>query len=238
MKCSRRIGNSHSNFQPLSIKPSLISFFIFLASGASIAGILGADDPQFTRATGFPGAFITSTRLAMEDDSTFDSRLLDAMQLHLKSIAAMTVPSAIANYLESASTGGQGLNFLREKLGKELLDPPKLAALVIADALFRPDQFDEIVVGLETVKAGLGKQSILILKATRGVGHKGVIAALRMAGDRSGQVRPRIKNFDTPLRTLFEQHSSDSHTETPSRSEESLSHRRDNPVRRLKPLEP
>lgn len=161
---------------------------LFLAVRA-LAGPTGALDPHAARPTGFPGAYLGTVSLSLAEDPLYGSRLLDGMDLHLRSVGAMTVPRAVSDYLEnsvmSALAGGREAPArLAATLGHEPLDPAKASALLIANALARPDQFREVLDGLETLKPGLGKQAALLLREAKGTGDKKLIKTLRAAGER------------------------------------------------------
>jgi hypothetical protein len=161
--------------------PALGFVFCSLAS----AGPTGPVDPHAAPATGFPGAYLGSVSLSLQRDPLFGSRLLDSFQLHLRSIAAMTAPRAAASYLEGAVIGAApSAAAVKAELGVQPFETPRASALLIANALARPDQFNEILDGLEARKAGLGVHMARILRETKGHGDPGMLAALRKAGER------------------------------------------------------
>ncbi len=79
---------------------------------------------------------------------------------------------------------------LRAELGREPLETTKAAALLLAEALTRPEQFREVLDGLEALKPGVGRHTAELLRATRGVGDKKLIAALHEAGARKSKAAP------------------------------------------------
>jgi hypothetical protein len=122
---------------------------------------------------------------SLSADPLFGSRLLDSFELHLRSVAAMTAPRAVRDYLEIAVVGA-GVSSpaaLRASLGKEPMEPQRAAALLLAHALARPEQFREVLDGLESSKAGLGKHTARLLRETDGRGDRTLIAALRARGE-------------------------------------------------------
>lgn len=180
-----------------------------LASTRAVAGPTGAADGHAARATGFPGAYLDAVALSLAADPLYASRLLDGMQLHLRSLAAMTSPLAVSDYLENAvmstlGVGREAAGRLAASLGREPLDPPKASALLIGNALARPEQFREVLDGLETLKPGLGKQAATILREVKGGGDRRLLAALRAAGKRVPQGRMLTYGSDGRLDRIFD----------------------------------
>ncbi len=155
--------------------------------------------------TGFPGAFVGSVALSLRSQPLYGSMLLDSMDLHLRSVVAMRSPEAVRDYLVTAVAGTvaaprDAAARLRESLGREPLPAPRAAALLLANALARPDQFEEIAHGLETERAGLGKHMAGLLAGVQGGGDRRLISRLNAVGaslkprsetsvyDRSGQL--------------------------------------------------
>ncbi len=161
---------------------------ILLSIGMAWAGAIGPDDPHSRAATGFPGAYLQTVRLSLTDEPAYGSRFLDALTLHVRSIAALKTPVAVSVYLEEAITRGVRLKQLRENLGRETLSPPQAAALLAANAIYRPDLIHQVIDGLEAVQSGLGRRSAALFHSAKGNGDKTTIKALRSAGAR----RPRL----------------------------------------------
>jgi len=174
-----------------------------LASTAS-AGPMGAADAHAAAATGFPGAYLGSVSMASAVDPLYGSRFLDAFQVHIQAVTGLTSAPAVATYLEQAASAGQGAASLRAVLGAAPLDPPKASALLIANALARPEQFREVLDGLETLKPGLGRHAAAILREAKGEGEKRVIAALRAAGERRPQGKILTYGPDGRFDKLFD----------------------------------
>ncbi|MFI5344964.1 MAG: hypothetical protein ACHQ51_01190 [Elusimicrobiota bacterium] len=181
-----------------------LSFAVLFCATRGVAGPIGAVDAHAVSATGFPGAYLESISLAAASDPFYGSRFLDGLQVHLQAVSGMTAQPAIASYLEQAATAGQGLGQLKESLGAVPLDPPKAAALLIANALARPRQFREVIDNLETFKPGLGRHAAAILRETKGEGDKRVIAALRAAGENKPQGKMLTYGPDGRLDMLFD----------------------------------
>ena len=133
--------------------------------------------------TGYSGAYLESVSLSLAADPFYASRLLDSFELHLRSVAAMTVPKAVTDYLEVAVIGATTAGAVKASLGTTAIEPPRAAALLLAHGLARPAQFHEVLEGLEARKAGLGKQTAKLLRETSGRGDRGLIAILRARGE-------------------------------------------------------
>jgi len=159
---------------------ALVAFFGIRAA----AGPAGRVDAHAVPATGYAGAYLGTVSLSLAADPLYGSRLLDSFELHLRSIAAMTAPRAVTDYLEVAAVGAGASSAaaLKASLGKEPLPPQRAAALMLAHALARPEQFREVLEGLESRKAGLGKHTAKLLREASGWGDKRLIAALRSRG--------------------------------------------------------
>jgi hypothetical protein len=132
--------------------------------------------------TGYSGAYLGSISLSLAADPFYASRLLDSFDLHLRSVAAMTVPKAVTDYLEVAVIGATTPGAVKASLGTQAIEPPRAAALLLAHALARPEAFQEVLEGLEARKAGLGKQTAKLLRETHGRGDRSLIAILRARG--------------------------------------------------------
>lgn len=156
-----------------------------LCAVSAAAGPTGPADPHAAPATGYSGAYLGMVSRSLAADPLFGSRLLDSFDLHLRSVAAMTAPKAVRDYLEIAVVGA-GVSSpaaLRASLGSEPMEPQRAAALLLAHALARPKQFREVLDGLEARKAGLGKHTARLLREADGRGDRALIAALRARGE-------------------------------------------------------
>ena len=157
------------------------------------AGPAGPVDAHAAPATGYSGAYLGMVSRSLAADPFFASRLLDSFDLHLRSVAAMTAPKAVRDYLEIAVVGA-GVSSpaaLRASLGKEPMEPQRASALLLAHALARPEQFREVLDGLEAQKVGLGKNTAKLLREADGRGDRGLLAVLRSRGE----VKPKGKEL-------------------------------------------
>ncbi len=166
----------------------------------------GPVDAHAAPATGFSGAYLSMVSLSMAEDPRFAPRLLDSFELHLRAVAAMTAKRALKDYLEMAVLGAgvRSEPALRETLGAEPMEPQRAAALLLAHALSRPEQFREIVDGLEANRAGLGKQTAKLLRETSGPGDKKLIKILRKRGELKPRRRETAYDRYGPLEKLFD----------------------------------
>lgn len=181
---------------------------LLLLAAPALAGPIG---PTTTaRPTGFPGAFVGSVALSLQTQPLYGSMLLDSMDLHLRSIVSMRTPQAVSDYLVTAVAGTiaeprAAAARIREGLGKEPMPAPRAAALLLANALTRPDQFEEVLNGLETERAGLGKHAARLLAEAEGGGDRRLIARLNSVGAR---LKPRSETsvYDRAgqLQSLFD----------------------------------
>ena len=163
------------------MRPAL-ALVVLLASGA-FAGPSGAGDPHAASATGYPGVYLGSVSLALADEARYGSRLLDGLDIHLRAVCVMTSQREVAGYLEM-SAGADGVASLHHALGRETLDPTKASALLLAEALSRPEQFRQVLDGLESRQPGIGIHAAKLLQGAKGTGAKKLLAALRDAPKR------------------------------------------------------
>lgn len=168
---------------PSDVKPVFLALALFCAARA-VAGPTGRVDPHAAPATGYSGAYLGMVSRSLAADPLFGSRLLDSFDLHLRSVAAMTAPVAVKDYLEVAVIGAgvSSASALKASLGTEPMAPQRAAALLLAHALARPKQFREVLEGLEARKAGLGKHTARLLREANGQGDRTLLAALRARG--------------------------------------------------------
>ncbi len=181
-----------------------LSLVLLCSAAPAWAGPVGAFDAHAAAPTGFPGAYLSTVQLSLAGDSFYGSRFLDAFQTQLHAVTSMTAPRAVAAYLEQSSTAGESLKDLRAKLGREPLPPPQAASLLIANALARPEQFREVMDGLETMKPGMGRHAAQMLRDAKGEGDRRLISLLREAGARRPQGDGLTYGADGRWATMFD----------------------------------
>jgi hypothetical protein len=187
----------------------VLSLAAVLAASRAFAGPIGSVDPHAVAPTGFPGAYLGSVSLSLAADPFYASRLLDSFSMHLQAISVMTAAPEVKAYLEQSAMGSTGLKPLREALGRETLDAPKASALLLANALARPEQFREVMVGLEQMKPGLGKHTASMLRNANVTGSLPLLRALQSAGERDPEGTPLTYGPDGKIDLLFDGASSD-----------------------------
>jgi hypothetical protein len=156
-------------------------------------------------ASSFPADYVRSVSLSLAAQPFYASSFLNSFQTQLNAVAAFPAAPAAAAYLEKAATGGAaGLSDLRATVGRAELSPETASALLIANSLVRPEQFREVMDGLETLKPGLGRHAAAALRAASGPGNGRIIAALRAAGERRPQAEGLTYGPDGRWATLFD----------------------------------
>lgn len=185
------------------MSPALV-LAVALAVSPAAARPVGGADPHAAAPTGFPGAYLGSVAISLREDPLYASRFLDAFDTHLRAVAVMTAPPAVAAYLEQSSARGGDLNALRAELGRKPLDAPKAAALLIANALRRPEQFREILDGFERLKPGLSRRTAELLRRAKVTGSLELLKVLRAAGERDPKAQPLTYGPDGLLGPIFD----------------------------------
>jgi hypothetical protein len=161
--------------------------------------------PVEAPASSFPADYVHSVSIALAAQPFYASYLLNSFQTQLSAVAALPAAPAAAAYLEKAATaGGVTLAQLRGEIGRDALTPQTASALLIANSLTRPEQFREVMDGLETLKPGLGRHAAAALRAASGHGDGRVLAALRAAGERRPQAEGLTYGPDGRWATLFD----------------------------------
>ena len=156
-------------------------------------------------ASGFPADYLRSVSLSIAAQPFYASQLLHSFQAQLTAVAAIPAAPDAAKYLENAATGGKtSLAAMRAAVGREPLAPEKASAILIANSLARPDQFREVMDGLETLKTGLGRHAAAALRGVSGPGNGKVLAALRAAGERKPQGEGLTYGPDGRWATMFD----------------------------------
>jgi hypothetical protein len=156
-------------------------------------------------ASSFPADYLHSVGLSIAAQPFYASRFLNSFQGQLNTVASLPAAPAAAAYLEQAAiAGGASLASLRAAVGHAELPPETASALLIANSLVRPEQFREVMDGLETLKPGLGRHAAAALRAASGPGNGKVIAALRAAGERRPQGEGLTYGPDGRWATMFD----------------------------------
>jgi len=156
-------------------------------------------------ASAFPADYLRSVSLSIAAQPFYASQLLSSFHAQLTAVAAIPAAPDAAKYLENAATGGKtSLAAMRADVGREPLAPEKASAILIANSLARPEQFREVMDGLETLKPGLGRHAAAELRGVSGSGNGKVLAALRAAGERRPQGEGLTYGPDGRWATMFD----------------------------------
>lgn len=156
-------------------------------------------------APAFVPAYLGSVSLSLRNDSFYASRLLGAFSDELGRVAAAPTPQAAAEGLKARIGGPANLSLptVAAGLGAAALPAEQAAAVLAANALARPDQFQEVVDGLEKLKPGLGTRVTEALREAPAGGSYAVLGRLRergrtvvaAAGDGTYDAAGRLRRF-------------------------------------------
>ena len=157
----------------------------------------------------FVPAYLGSVALSLSADPFYASRLLNAFGAELARVTAAPTPLSAAEGLKARIAGPAALALpqVAKELGAKVLEPERAAAVLAANALARPDQFQEVVTGLSELKPGLGERVVESLREAppaRG-GSPQVLGRLRELG-RSVVPSPAGDYYDSSghLRRFFD----------------------------------
>jgi hypothetical protein len=147
------------------------------------------------RAPFVPG-YVSSLRLSLKQDAFYASRFMGAFNQHLDHIAPMQDPQAIAVYLQDEITATQARSTLDDvaaKLGQDVLAARTASAVLLANALVRPDQAETVLVEMEKMVPAWGQQAAHSIDET---GHWPGIAPgfARILNSTARAVRPAPHN--------------------------------------------
>lgn len=136
-------------------------------------------------APAFVPAYLGSVSLSLQNDSFYASRLLSAFSAELGRVTAAPTPRAATEGLKARIGGPANLSLpkVAAGLGAAALPAEQAAAVLAANALARPDQFQQVVDGLEGLKPGLGTRVTEALReAPAAGGSYAVLGRLRELG--------------------------------------------------------
>lgn len=159
--------------------------------------------PAARVAARFPQDYAASMRVALERDPLYASKLLVGFEKHAAGVCALQVPEA-RRYLETAVAGTAAVPEVKARLAAGTLAPDAAAALLLANALARPEQFHETADALEGVRPGLGVKAAGLLARAGGPGDRRLIAALRAVGSRLPQAASGVYGPDGRLHSFFD----------------------------------
>ncbi len=135
----------------------------------------------------FVPAYLGTVSLSMGSDPFYSSRLLNAFQDEVARVAAAPTPLHAAEGLKARieGPGRVALPEVAKGLGVAPLEPARAAAVLAANALARPDQFQEVVSGLEAMKPGLGTR---VADSLRALGRKVTVTPEPLTYDARGVI--------------------------------------------------
>gem|GEM_PF-2313206 len=176
-----------------------------VATFTAVAAAAAPLAPVETPSSSFPADYLHSVSISLASQPFFAAHMLNSFQTQLTAVAAISAAPAAAAYLEKAATAsGATLVQLRGSIGRDELTPETASALLIANSLTRPEQFREVMDGLEEMKPGLGRHAAAMLRQASGSGDRRVLAALRAAGERRPQAEGLTYGPDGRWATLFD----------------------------------
>lgn len=102
----------------------------------------------------FVPGFLASMSVALRTEPFYASKVLAALDGQVREFPRPTPAAAVR--LRDRITAGRSVARFNEELGQKPLDETRAAAILLANAMARPEQFREVADGLETLRAGLG----------------------------------------------------------------------------------
>jgi len=188
-----------------------IAFAAFaLAQTASAAGFRAAP-VKAPASFEFVPAFLGSMSLSLSERPFYASELLGAFDRQLSAIESLPDPDAVARTLQSGIEGGgrerKTMAGRAGEFGAAPVPSERAAAILAANALSRPDQFQRVVNGLEELQPGLGTRvSEALRESGRSAGAQpGLVRLLRQAGETiTPQITNGLYNAKGELERLFD----------------------------------
>ncbi len=106
--------------------------------------------------------YVGSLAISLGQQPFFAGKVLGAFDVHLAKVTPMTRPEELAEYLRSEILGEGAVKVapaqLVRSLGRESIEANKASALLLANALARPDQFEEVLAEMEALKPTWGQR--------------------------------------------------------------------------------
>jgi hypothetical protein len=159
----------------------------------------------------FVPSFLGSMSLSLRERPFYASELLGAFHSRLAAIETLPDPDSVARSLQAGIEGEgkdrKSMKARAEELGAAAVPAERAAAILMANALTRPDQFQEVVNGLESVKPGLGSKVSATLRDAGGTpgASPGLVRILRQVGSKiAPQITNGVYNAKGELERLFD----------------------------------
>lgn len=156
----------------LAVRAWLLALPLLFPAAARAQLLLKAPASAVSAApsTGFVPDYLTTLSKSMEQDPYFASRLLGGLDHHLEQVKPMTSPQHVADYLKDRITAGRkgiwATARVKAAIGTSAMDAEQASALLLANALARPDQFQEVLRGMERIRPSWGQHASHLLKDT------------------------------------------------------------------------
>ena len=94
------------------------------------------------KATSFVPAFLGSMSLSLQQQEFYASKLLNAFYSQVSSIEILPNPESVVEALQAGIEDGKSMIVRAKELGQGLVPAERAAAILVANALSRPEQFD------------------------------------------------------------------------------------------------
>lgn len=134
----------------------ILAFLALLAMPAHAVRFFKAPAKVAPVQVQFVPAFLKSMSLAITQEEFYGGGLVTAMQNQVSAIQTLPDPNSVLKLLQNNIEDGKSMTVRAGELGKGILPQGRAAAILAANALSRPEQFQEVVNGLEELKPGLG----------------------------------------------------------------------------------
>lgn len=149
----------------------------------------------------FAADYLKAVSLALRQDPLYASRLLGQFHSNLDRVLPLKTPQEVVSQLQDRVTGSgkEALTpaQLKRDLGSSPMDAGRASALLLANALMRPEQFQEVVSGLEGLKPGLGARLSDALKEADSREASPSFLRLLNAVGRKTIPRPEMLTYDS-----------------------------------------
>ncbi|MFH2204147.1 MAG: hypothetical protein ABIJ96_13595 [Elusimicrobiota bacterium] len=155
-------------------------------AGAAIALLPPIKTPVKAPTGPFVPAYVNSLAVSLSQQPFFAAEMLGNFATHLQKVATMTRPEQVGEYLQNAilhtGSGRTTAQKVTGGLGKKALEPDQAAALLLANSLARPDQFEEVLSGMERLRPVWGQRIAVLMKNAEGGGAPSLLNRLRDVG--------------------------------------------------------
>ena len=200
------LGRNSGPRYPVSVRMKLSIFALAILFAGPAQANRFARVPVKAAPTFVP-AFLGSMNLSLQQEEFYGSKLLNAFHQQVAAIETLPNPESVVQTLQAGIEDGKPMVKRAAELGKGVVPAERAAAILAANALSRPEQFQEVVNGLENLKPGLGKQVSNSLANSGGTpgAQPGLVKILRQVGAKiTPQITNGIYNSKGELERLFD----------------------------------